>query len=397
VIKEISGECEIVLQEEQLGTAHALLQAEPLLKEFSGSILVLSGDTPLIQSVTIRKLVDKHLLTGAAVTVLTARVSDPTGYGRVVRNEEGLVDKIIEHKDASEAEKQIDEINTGIYCFDHKGLFAALKEITPANAQGEYYLTDVIGLFAEKGRLVSAMTIEDPLETSGINDRVQLAEADRYMRMKIIENMMKSGVTVIDPSTTFVDRKARVGRDTVIHPFTILEGNTQIGEDCILGPGTRLVNTTIGNGVTIQNSIALDSRVDDNCQIGPFAYLRPETNLGKGVKIGDFVEIKKSTVGDGSKIPHMSYIGDAEIGQKVNIGAGTITCNYDGSKKWPTLIGDGAFIGSNTNLVAPVEVGVKAVVGAGSTISKDVPDGALGVGRAKQKNIKDWADNKRSP
>ena len=395
VSREIAGRGEVVLQEEQLGTAHALLQAEPALKGFCGTVLVLCGDTPLLQGETLRQLAEAHQTSGAAATVLTARVADPTGYGRVIRDGQGFVRKIVEELDASAAELPVDEINTGVYCFDGSGLFDALKRIKPANAKGEYYLTDIIGVLKSDGRAVGAFTLGDSRETAGINDRRQLAEAGDYMRGRILEKIMGQGVTLIDPSSTFIDLKVRVGRDTVIHPFTILEGDCVVGEDCQLGPGTRLIDTVVGNGVTVQNSIALESSIADGCNIGPFAYLRPGSDLGPGVKVGDFVEIKKSSIGEGTKIPHLSYVGDALIGKKVNVGAGTITCNYDGSKKWLTRINNGAFIGSNTNLVAPVEVGQNAVIGAGSTITKDVAEGALGVERAKQVVIKNWNGKKQ--
>ncbi|OPY58691.1 MAG: Bifunctional protein GlmU [Pelotomaculum sp. PtaU1.Bin035] len=394
VAREVGGRAEVVLQAEQLGTAHALAQAGPLLRDFTGSLLVLCGDTPLIEAGTLADLIDNHRATGVSATVLTTEMADPAGYGRVVRDGQGRVAKIVEQKDASPAEEQVREVNTGIYCFEVAGLFNALDRITPANAQGEYYLTDIIDIYVRSGQAVGAVILKDPNEVKGINDRVQLAEVEQYMRRRVLGDLMKAGVTVIDPLSTFVDRNARVGCDTVIHPFTIIEGKTVIGEDCVIGPGARLVDSTVGNGVSIQNSVILKSYLGDRCSVGPFAYLRPDTRLGLGVKVGDFVEIKKSVIGDGSKVPHLSYVGDATVGKKVNIGAGTITCNYDGKKKWPTRIGDGAFIGSNTNLVAPVEVGEQAFTGAGSTITKSIPAGALGVERAKQTVVENWSGRK---
>lgn len=394
VAQQVEGRAETALQAEQLGTGHALRQAGPALEGFLGQILVLCGDTPLIEAVTLTRLVEQHRRSGFAATVLTTLLDDPTGYGRIIRDGQGRVVKVVEQKDASEEERAVSEVNTGIYCFQGEQLFESLEKITPANAQGEYYLTDIIEMYACAGLPVGAVVLEDPVEVTGINDRLQLAGVERIMRQRLLEDLMRSGVTVVDPSSTFVDREVRVGRDTVIHPFTIIEGNTVIGEDCFIGPGSRLIDATVGNGVTIQNSIVVDSSIGDQSAIGPFAYLRPGTKLERGVKVGDFVEIKKSLIGEGSKVPHLSYIGDAVIGTGVNVGAGTITCNYDGRKKWPTVIGDGAFIGSNTNLVAPVQVGSRAVIGAGSTITKDVPAGALGVERAKQKVIADWADRK---
>ena len=395
VAQEVKDTAQVAFQAEQLGTAHALMQAAPFLKDFPGQLLVLCGDTPLIEAGSLSKLVENHRAAGAVATVLTAEMEEPAGYGRVIRDGMGRVTRIVEQKDASPEEKLVREVNTGIYCFETAGLFDALNKVTPANAQGEYYLTDIIEMYVHRGLAVGAVMLEDPREMTGINDRVHLAEVERYIRGRVLDDLMRSGVTVMDPSSTFVDRNVRIGRDTVIYPFTIIEGDTVIGEECIIGPGSRLVNACVGSGVSVQNSIVINSKVGDNCSIGPFAYLRPETRLGRGVKVGDFVEIKKSVLGDGSKVPHLSYVGDATVGEKVNIGCGSITCNYDGHKKWPTHIGDSAFIGSNTNLVAPVEVGAGAFIGAGSTITKDVPAGALGVERAKQKVVPGWVERRK--
>lgn len=395
VAREIEGAAQVALQKEQLGTAHALMQAGPYFSDFSGQLLVLCGDTPLIEAGTLAKLVNSHRSSGAAATVMTARMDDPTGYGRVIRDQLGRVTKIVEQKDASPEEKQVREINTGVYCFEVTGLFDALNGIKPVNAQGEYYLTDVIEMYVRNGRGAAAFMVEDPAEVTGINDRIQLAEVERLLRMRVLEDLMRSGVTIVDPFSTFIDRTVIVGRDTIIYPFSFIEGKTVIGEDCVIGPGSRLIDSSVGNGVTVLNSIVVESVIGDRSFVGPFAFLRPETRLGSDVKVGDFVEIKKSVIGDGSKVPHLSYVGDANIGKKVNIGAGTITCNYDGYKKSPTSIGDGAFIGSNTNLVAPLEIGAGAVTGAGSTITKDVPPGALGVERAKQVVIPDWSEKNK--
>ncbi|HBC93829.1 MAG TPA: bifunctional UDP-N-acetylglucosamine diphosphorylase/glucosamine-1-phosphate N-acetyltransferase GlmU [Pelotomaculum sp.] len=396
VAREVADRGRVVLQAEQLGTAHALLQARSLLKDFNGQLLVLCGDTPLIEPETLSRLVETHRTAGSVATVLTAEVEDPTGYGRVIRDNQGRVKRIVEQKDASPQEIEVLEINTGIYCFESAGLFEALDKVTPANAQGEYYLTDIIKTYAAEGRAVGAMLLANQAEAAGINDRVQLAEVERVIRSRVLLELMKSGVTVVDPQSTFVDHGARIGRDTTIYPFTFIEGSTTVGEDCVIGPDTRLVNSVVGSGVTIQNSIVLESYIQDRCSIGPFSYIRPETRLGEDVKVGDFVEIKKSDIGNGSKVPHLAYVGDATIGRKVNIGAGTITCNYDGRQKWPTHIGDRAFIGSNTNLVAPVKIGAGATTGAGSTITRDVPDGALGVERAQQALVLDWESRKKS-
>ena len=395
VARELSSDVEVAVQKEQLGTAHALLSTEPLLKGFSGHILVLCGDTPLITPQTLIDLVAFHVDSLSAATVLTAKMEDPTGYGRVIRDKYDRVAKIVEQKDASPAEQVVQEVNTGIYCFKADFLFEALSGISPNNAQGEYYLTDIIQLYVSQGRLVRAMTVVDVTEIQGINDRIHLAKAESALRRRVLDKLMMDGVTVIDTASTFIDQTVEIGSDTVIYPFTYIEGKSVIGSDCVIGPQTRLLDVHVGNGVEILNSIVLKSKIGDRSSVGPFAYVRPETVLGAEVKVGDFVEIKKSNIGNKSKIPHLSYIGDTEIGESVNVGAGTITCNYDGVSKHPTLIEEGAFIGSNTNLVAPVKVGAGAVIGAGSTITADVPAGALGIARGKQKNIENWLSRKK--
>lgn len=395
-VRAVVGEkAEVVCQEEQLGTAHALLQAEEKLRDRRGEILVVCGDTPLLNGRVLADLVTFHRDTGAKATVLTTRMEDPTGYGRVIRGEDGLVRRIVEQKDASPAEQAVDEVNTGVYCFAVEGLFDALRRIGRENRQGEYYLTDIVSLYVSEGRPVASWVAPDPAVVMGINDRVQLARAEQVLRRRIIERLMLDGVTVIDPATTFVDAGVSIAPDTVIYPFTIIEGETVIGRECIIGPQSRLVDCRLGDGVVFRNSVALESEIGDGTTVGPFAYLRPGNRIGSRVRIGDFVELKKSVVGEGSKIPHLSYVGDALIGSGVNVGAGTITCNYDGRRKSVTIIEDGAFIGSNTNLVAPVKVGRGAYVGAGSTITRDVPPGALGVARGRQRNVDGWAARKK--
>lgn len=384
----------IAVQAEQLGTAHALIQAGPALSNFSGQLLVVCGDTPLLTGATLKNLVRQHWQAGQAITVCTALVDNPTGYGRVIRDSEGRVQKIVEERDATPEERLVKEINTGVYCFDARGLFQALSRLKPDNSQGEYYLTDVVDLYVGGEMPVGAWVAPEASEMQGINDRKQLAAAEAVLRQRILDHLMYCGVTILDPATTFIDATVKVGQDTVIYPFTIIEGVTEIDKNCLIGPSARLVNAHLGKGVAVQNSIVLDSDIGPGCQIGPFAYVRPGCQLGSDVKVGDFVELKKSVIGDGSKVPHLSYIGDAEVGQGVNIGAGTITCNYDGKNKYLTRIGDHAFIGSNANLVAPVVVGDRAVIGAGSTITKNVPAESLGVARSKQKNLAGWAARK---
>ncbi|MEW6697530.1 MAG: bifunctional UDP-N-acetylglucosamine diphosphorylase/glucosamine-1-phosphate N-acetyltransferase GlmU [Bacillota bacterium] len=385
----------VVLQEEQLGTAHALLQAAGEFADYTGDLLVVCGDTPLLRAATLAELAQRHRESKAAATLLTAEMADPTGYGRVIRNLDGSVARIVEQKDASPEERLVKEINTGVYCFSGPGLFDALKEISPANAQGEYYLTDIIQIFVQRGRMVQAVTLGDAQEVQGINDRIQLSRAEAVLRRRVLEDLMVQGVTIVDPHNTYVDPTVTIGRDTVILPYTFLHGKTEIGSGCTIGPGNRITDCVIGDQVEIQYSVLLESRIGSHTVIGPYAYIRPGTIIGEHAKVGDFVEIKKSVIGNGSKIPHLSYVGDATIGERVNVGAGTITCNYDGKNKYQTILEDGAFIGSNTNLVAPVKVGRDAVIAAGSTITKDVPDHALAVARERQTNLADWAKKRR--
>ena len=392
---EIGAAAEFVLQAEQLGTGHAMMQVQPVLAGFSGTILLLCGDTPLLTGQALLDLVAAHQQSGAAATVLTAMPADATGYGRILRDESGQVLGIVEQKDATAEQKQIGEINTGIYCFEAAPLFAALAGLTCNNAQKEYYLTDVLAILAQAGQQVGAVEVADFQETLGINSRLQLAEAEKILRQRKLVELMDSGVTVMDPASTFVDASVSVGEDTVLYPFTWLEGETTIGRDCRIGPNSRISDSQLGDAVTLHFSYAHECKIAGGVSVGPYVHLRPDTELAAGVKVGNFVEIKNSRVGVGSKLPHLSYIGDADIGSGVNIGCGTITVNYDGKKKHRTVVGDTAFVGCNSNLVAPVSVGSGAYIAAGSTITKDVPDGALGVGRARQSNIAGWVEKKK--
>lgn len=396
VEQEIKGMAEVVYQHEQKGTAHALQQAAQL-RDFPGDILVLCGDTPLISADSLKELVLTHRDRGAWATVLTAVLEDPTGYGRIIRDSAGNVTGIVEQKDAQPGQLTIKEINSGMYCFKADRLFDALAHLKPDNAQGEYYLPDVIGQYVEAGKKVSALSVSDAVEIMGVNDRCQLAVAREAMARRINNRHMLAGVTLVDPSTVYIDDGVVIGRDTIIYPHTMLEGKTVIGEGCEIGPFTQLISARIKDGVRVRQSVIEESDIGSKCLIGPYAYIRPGCVLASRVKVGDFVELKKASIAQGSKVPHLSYVGDAVLGQNVNIGAGTITCNYDGEKKWTTTIGDHAFIGSNTNLVAPVKIGNGAVTGAGSTITRDVPDGALGVAREKQKNIPEWSGRKKAP
>ncbi|SOC44736.1 bifunctional UDP-N-acetylglucosamine diphosphorylase/glucosamine-1-phosphate N-acetyltransferase GlmU [Ureibacillus acetophenoni] len=392
MVKTHLGEkSEYVLQEEQLGTAHAVQQAEELLGTLEGTTLVVCGDTPLIRPETLQALYEYHHQQNAKATILTASAEIPFGYGRIIRNAEGQVEQIVEQKDASEEQQLVKEINTGTYCFDNKALFQALKQVKNHNAQGEYYLPDVIEILQQQGEIVSAFKTDDFEEILGVNDRVALAQAEEIMRNRINEKHMRNGVTIINPSNTHISIEAVIGRDTIIKPGVVIEGNTVIGEDCIIGPNSHIVESQIGDRTTVTNSVVLNSSVGEDTAIGPFAHLRPESTLGNHVKIGNFVEVKKSTLGNDTKVSHLSYIGDAEVGNDVNIGCGSITVNYDGKNKYKTIIEDNVFVGCNSNLVAPVKIGEGSFIAAGSTITKEVPKDSLAIARARQENKLDYA------
>jgi len=386
----LGSQAQYVVQTEQLGTGHAVMQASSCLDGFDGTVMVLCGDTPLLRSETLEQLFTEHKAANASATVLTACMPNPTGYGRVIRDDSGQVLRIVEQKDASSSELAVNEINTGIYCFERAALFDALSSINCNNMQGEYYLTDVIGILANAQAKVWAVQVDDDQETLGVNSRVQLAQAEKILRKRKLVNLMDQGVTIMDMDSTFIDEEVCIGPDTTIFPFTWLEGATQIGAGCEIGPSTRIQNSTVGDRSTLHFMYAHDCQIGNNVTVGPYVHLRPHTVLADGVKVGNFVEVKNSQVGVGSKIPHLSYIGDTDIGTGVNIGSGTITVNYDGKNKHRTILEDGVFIGCNTNLVAPVTVGKGAFVAAGSTITKDVPPDALGVARARQSNIEGW-------
>lgn len=386
VQQQLGTKSEYVLQEEQLGTAHAVLQAAPLLSELDGITLVVCGDTPLIRPETMQALVEFHQEQNAKATILTAIAEDPTGYGRIIRNEGGKVAQIVEQKDATVEQQRVKEINTGTYCFDNQQLFEALKLVNNNNAQGEYYLPDVIEILQKQGEIVSAYVTSDFSETLGVNDRYALAQAEQLMRARINERHMRAGVTIIDPQATYISADTVIGRDTVILPGTMIEGHSVIGEDCEIGPNSHLINSEVGSNTTIHSSVVKSSVIGNDVAVGPFAHIRPESTLGHHVKIGNFVEVKKSQINDGSKVSHLSYIGDADIGSNVNIGCGAITVNYDGKNKHKTVIEDNAFVGCNANLVAPVTVRANSFIAAGSTITKEVPADALAIGRARQEN-----------
>jgi bifunctional UDP-N-acetylglucosamine pyrophosphorylase/glucosamine-1-phosphate N-acetyltransferase len=384
-----------VFQEQQLGTGHAVQMAEGLIGNQPGEVLVLCGDTPLLTGDLLTDMIGLHHQTQAAATVLTAKLDDPTGYGRIIRSATGSVERIVEERDATLAERAILEINTGSYCFDAPSLFAALAKIGCDNAQGEYYLTDVIPILQAAGQPVQAHLAPEPMLTQGINNRLQLVSAEAFLRTQIRERHMLAGVTILDPASTFIDSEVTIGCDTVIYPFTILEGKTSIGENCIIGPSAQIKDSIIQAEACVRHAVLSEAQVGPKADVGPFTHLRPGTVLAEESRAGTFVEIKKSYIGPDSKVPHLSYVGDAKLGHRVNIGAGTITCNYDGVKKHLTVIEDDVFIGSNTNLVAPLTIGHGAYTGAGSTISRDVPADALGLERAEQKNIEGWAERRR--
>ena len=386
---------QIAVQEPQRGTAHALQQAEPVLAGRTGTVVLLSGDVPLLSANTLRRLVEAHRAATAAATVVTAVVDRPYGYGRIVRKH-GRIARIIEERDASPTERQLHEINSGIYAFDLEPLFDALRSIASHNAQGEYYLTDLVGIYRRRKLPVETLVVDNPQEIRGINSRSELAEVSTLVRQNKNEELMAAGVTIVDPATTYIDPDVEIGADTVIHPGVVIEGQTRIGGACEIQAYVRIRDSEIADRVTINNfCLIVGARVANGVSIGPFAHLRPDTAVGEGAKIGNFVELKKTTLGPGSKVNHLSYLGDATVGAKVNVGAGTITCNYDGTKKSETVIEDGAFIGSDTQLIAPVRVGKGAYVAAGSSITEDVPAGSLGIARGRQSNVEGWVERKR--
>ncbi|MBS1817038.1 MAG: bifunctional UDP-N-acetylglucosamine diphosphorylase/glucosamine-1-phosphate N-acetyltransferase GlmU [Acidobacteria bacterium] len=386
---------QFVVQEPQLGTAHALLTAETVLHGKRGTLILLSGDVPALSAPTLQSLIQVHTEAAAAATVMTAIVPNPHGYGRIIRDG-GKIARIVEEKDATGEERQVQEINAGIYAFDLPGLFDAVRSIGAANAQREYYLPDLVSIYRAGGRRVETVTVNDPVEIQGINSRRELADLARHIRRRTNDTLMAAGVTLLDPDTAYIDPDAVIGTDTVIHPGVSIEGPTQIGRGCTVYPGVRITRSRIADDAAVlDHSIIVDSSVGPGASVGPFAHLRSAAEVGPHAKVGNFVELKKTVLGPGSKASHLAYLGDAVIGESVNIGAGTITCNYDGSRKQTTRIEDGAFIGSDTQLIAPVTVGRNAYVGTGTTIREDVPAGALAVSAGRQRNIEGWVEQKR--
>lgn len=396
VIPLVEADTDVVVQEERNGTAGAVAVCADALADFDGSLVVLSGDCPLITAGTIAELVRVREEAGAAVVVLTMEPDDPFGYGRIVRDPQGGVARIVEQKDAAPEEAAIRECNSGFYCFDARALFEALQQVGNDNAQGEFYLTDVLEICRRAGRAVLALPCADAAECLGVNSRIQLAEATKHLQRRINAAHLAAGVTMVDPDQVWIGPDVRIERDVELLPQTFLMGRTQVGEDSVIGPNSRLTDTVVGRGCVVDETVAVEARIDGGATCGPRAYLRPAAHLCEGAKAGTHVEIKKSTVGKGSKVPHLSYIGDATIGEGVNVGAGSITCNYDGKKKHATVIGDGAFIGSDTMMVAPVSIGAGAIVGAGSCITKDVAPDALALTRPEQREVAGWAAKKRA-
>ncbi|GJM17378.1 MAG: bifunctional protein GlmU [Thermodesulfobacteriota bacterium] len=392
-VKKISGSKKVayVTQSKQLGTGHAANCATQALKNFKGNILILNGDFPLITTASLKKFVNNHEKKKADISILTALVDDPSGYGRIKRDQKGKVSGIVEEKDATREERYINEINSGTYCVKSSFLWSGLNKVNTKNKQKEYYLTDIVGIANRDGLNINGVVVSDSDEVMGVNDRLDLSYVESALKWKTNEKLMRSGVTLVDPENTYIAPQVKVGRDTTIYPNTHIYGNSQIGRNCIIGPSSWIEDSKFGNSVTVRASCYVtNASVRNNITIGPFAHLRPDAEIMDGAKIGNFVEIKKSKIGRGSKVPHLSYVGDATLGKDVNIGAGTITCNYDGVDKHRTVIEDNVFIGSDTMLVAPIKVGKGSTTGAGSTISKDVPSGSLAIGRARQTNINDW-------
>ncbi|WP_101847146.1 bifunctional UDP-N-acetylglucosamine diphosphorylase/glucosamine-1-phosphate N-acetyltransferase GlmU [Halobacillus sp. Marseille-P3879] len=388
---QLGDKSHYVIQKEQLGTGHAVQQAEDILADKEGVTIVACGDTPLLTEETLQNMVDHHVDTDAKATILTAHAEDPSGYGRVIRGGNGQVERIVEQKDASKDEQAVQEINTGTYCFDNKLLFESLRNVSNDNAQGEYYLPDVIEILKGQGEVISAYQTSDFSESLGVNDRVALSKAEKMMKQRINEGHMRNGVSIIDPDHTYIGPDVTFGQDVIVYPGSVIDGSSHIGDDAVVGPHSTITDCLVGEASVLKQSVAANSKIGARVQVGPFAHIRPASTLGDDVKIGNFVEVKKAEFGSGSKASHLSYIGDADVGTGVNIGCGTITVNYDGHNKFLTTIEDDAFIGCNSNLVAPVTVGKGAYVAAGSTINQDVPAEALSIARSRQTNKEGYA------
>ena len=392
VIKDKYDNVSFAVQKEQLGTGHAVMQAKDFIQ--SGNILVLCGDTPLIKGETIKAICDVHESQGNDATVVSMIADNPTGYGRIIRNGDAFA-KIVEQKDANDEEKAVKEVNTGVYIFKAEALNKAFESLTNNNAQGEYYLTDTLEILLSAGKKIGGYAISDNDEIRGINDRVQLNEAEKIKQKRINEYHMRNGVTMRNPESVYIEDGVEIGNDTKICQNVTIKSGTKIGSDCVIGSGSMLDRAVIHDGVDVLSSVILESEVDEGTHVGPFAYIRPNCHVGKEVKVGDFVELKNSNIDDGTKISHLTYIGDSDVGKRVNFGCGTVTCNYDGKKKYRTTIGDDCFVGCNTNFVSPINVGDGVYIAAGSTITEDIPENSLSIARARQVNKEGWKDKRK--
>lgn len=390
VEKVLAGKSEFAMQEEQMGTGHAVMQAEGQLSALEGATLVVTGDTPLFTSETFEKLFAYHEEEGNAATVLTSEAPDPFGYGRIIRDDQGNVLRIVEQKDGKPEELKVKEINTGVFCFDNQDLWAALKQVGNDNSQGEYYLTDVLEILRKAGKKVGAYKMPDFSESLGVNDRIALAEATRIMQKRINEGHMRDGVTFIDPATAYIDADVEIGNDTVIEGGVTIKGHTVIGSDCLITSGSRIVDSQIGNGVTVTSSTIEESIMEDNTDIGPNSHLRPKALIKRGAHLGNFVEVKKAEIGENTKVGHLTYVGDATLGKDINVGCGVIFSNFDGVKKFHTTVGDKSFIGAGSTLVSPINVADHAFIAADSTITKDVGKYEMAIARGRQVNKKDY-------
>ncbi|HFD6484180.1 TPA: bifunctional UDP-N-acetylglucosamine diphosphorylase/glucosamine-1-phosphate N-acetyltransferase GlmU [Enterococcus hirae] len=388
---QLGERSEYALQAEQLGTGHAVLQAASFLQGKEGTTLVISGDTPLLTTETLNNLFEYHQGKNASATILTAQAEDPTGYGRIIRDHIGIVEKIVEQKDTTPEEALLQEINTGTYCFDNQALFEALNKVGTDNAQGEYYLTDIIEILKDAGKTVAAYQTEDFDESMGVNDRIALAKANELMRQRINKMHMVNGVSFVDPATTYIDAGVEIGSDTVIEAGVQLQGKTVIGSDCVIGAHSRIVDSVIEDHVVVEHSVIEKSLVKSHADVGPFAHLRPKAEIGEGVHIGNFVEVKNAEIGKNTKVGHLTYVGDATLGEEINVGCGVVFVNYDGKNKHRTTIGDHSFIGSNANIISPVEIAKNTSVAAGSTITEDIPEYAMAIARARQVNKEEYA------
>jgi bifunctional UDP-N-acetylglucosamine pyrophosphorylase/glucosamine-1-phosphate N-acetyltransferase len=395
VVRVAGPDVRAVVQRERLGTGHAVLQARAATGD-EGTVLVLPGDMPLLTLETIERLVTQHTSSGAAATLLTATMDTPHGYGRVLR-QRGRPTRIVEERDATDDQKKVTEIGTAVYCFEARRLWPALAQVRADNDQGEYYLTDVIGILARSGARIEAVAVPDAADARGVNDRRQLAEVAAIQRQRILDTLMEAGVSILDPASTYIEDTVTIGPDSVVYPGVVIEGTTAIGSECVIGSGCHVASSHIGDRVRLRPYCVLtEALVEEGAELGPFCHLRPHAHIGSRAKIGNFVEVKKSRIGRGSKANHLAYIGDATVGENVNIGAGAITCNYDGWAKHPTVIGDRAFIGTNTSLVAPITIGEGAYIGSGSVITKDVPPDALAVERTQQVTKEGWVARRRA-